>query len=75
MIGIFAGSGSLPREIFSSLNKNKKKYIVFNLSDKKIKGSLDIKLGQFGKILNISRPVAIIIFIIDSIANLAEVNS
>ncbi len=53
MIGIFAGSGSLPREIFSSLNKNKKKYIVFNLSDKKIKGSLDIKLGQFGKILNI----------------------
>ena len=45
MIGIFAGSGSLPKEIFSSLNKNKKKYIIFNLSDKKIKGSLDIKLG------------------------------
>ena len=53
MIGIFAGSGSLPKEIFSSLNKNKKKYIIFNLSNQKIKGSLDIKLGQFGKILNI----------------------
>jgi len=53
MIGIFAGSGTLPNEIFTSLNKNKKKYIVFNLSNKKIKASIDIQLGQFGKILKI----------------------
>ena len=53
MIGIFAGSGALPKEIFSFLNKNKKKYIILNLSNKKIKNSLDVKLGQFGKILNI----------------------
>ncbi len=53
MIGIFAGSGTLPKEIFYFLNKNKKKYIVLNLSNKKIKGSIDVQLGQFGKILNI----------------------
>ena len=53
MIGIFAGSGTLPREIFSFLNKNKKKYIILNLSNKKIKNSINVQLGQFGKILNI----------------------
>ena len=53
MIGIFAGSGTLPKEIFSFLNKNKKKYIILNLSNKKIKNSIDVQLGQFGKILNI----------------------
>ena len=53
MIGIFAGSGSLPREILLFLNKNKKKYIILNLSNKKIKDSVDVQLGQFGKILNI----------------------
>ena len=53
MIGIFAGSGSLPKEILSSLKKEKKKYIVFNLSHKKIKNSINIQLGQFGKILRI----------------------
>ena len=53
MIGIFAGSGSLPREILLFLNKNKKKYIILNLSNKKIKDSIDVQLGQFGKILNI----------------------
>ena len=53
MIGIFAGSGSLPKEIFSSLNKLRRKYIVFNLSNKKIKDSKNIQLGQFGKILKI----------------------
>jgi len=53
MIGIFAGSGTLPKEIFSSLIKNKKKFIVFNLSNKKIKTSINIQLGQFGKILKI----------------------
>ncbi len=53
MIGIFAGSGTLPKEILFFLNKNKKKYIVFNLSNKKIKNSINVQLGQFGKILNI----------------------
>ena len=53
MIGIFAGSGTLPKEILFFLNKNKKKYIVLNLSNKKIKNSIDVQLGQFGKILNI----------------------
>ena len=53
MIGIFAGSGTLPKEIFSSLSRNNKKYIIFNLSDKKIKNSINIQLGQFGKILSI----------------------
>ena len=53
MIGIFAGSGTLPKEIFSSLSRNNKKYIIFNFSNKKIKNSIDIQLGQFGKILMI----------------------
>ena len=53
MIGIFAGSGSLPREILYFLNKNKKKYIILNLSNRKIKDSIDVQLGKFGKILNI----------------------
>ncbi|MFL2525752.1 MAG: UDP-2,3-diacylglucosamine diphosphatase LpxI domain-containing protein [Pelagibacteraceae bacterium] len=53
MIGIFAGSGSLPQEIFMTLDKIKIRYIVFNLSNKKIKNSIKIQLGQFGKILKI----------------------
>ena len=53
MIGIFAGSGSLPKEIFHHLIKIKRN-ILFSISlIKKLKDSLDIKLGQFGKILNI----------------------
>ena len=53
MIGIFAGGGSLPKEIFFSLNRCKIKYIIFNLSNKKIKNTINIQLGQFGKILNL----------------------
>ncbi len=53
MIAIFAGNGSLPKEIFNSLRKLNKSYIVFNLSNKKIKNSYKISLGQFGKILKI----------------------
>ena len=55
MIGIFAGSGNLPKEIFLTLNKKNIKYIIFNLSNKKIKNSIKIQLGQFGKILKILR--------------------
>ena len=53
MIAVFAGNGSFPIEILSSLKKNKKKFIILNLSNKKIKGSYNIQLGQFGKILNL----------------------
>lgn len=53
MIGIFAGTGSLPKEIVLSLNKQGKKYIILNLTEKKIRNSVKINLGQFGKILNV----------------------
>ena len=53
MIAVFAGNGSFPNEIFSSLKKSKKRFIVLNLSNKTIKGSYKIQLGQFGKILNL----------------------
>ena len=39
MIGIFAGTGSLPKEIVLSLNKQGKKYIILNLTEKKIRNS------------------------------------
>lgn len=53
MICIFAGDGSLPKEIISSLNKKKIKHIILNLSRSKIKNSINIKIGQLGKILKI----------------------
>ena len=53
MIAVFAGNGSFPIEILSSLKKNKKKFIILNLSNKNIKGSYNVQLGQFGKILNL----------------------
>ena len=53
MIGVFAGSGELPKEIFSSLNFRKKKFIILNLSNKNYKNSIKIKLGKFGKIIKI----------------------
>ena len=53
MIAVFAGNGSFPIEILLSLKKNKKKFIVLNLSNNTIKGSYKIQLGQFGKILNL----------------------
>jgi len=53
MIGIFAGSGDLPKEIVNSLKEKKKSYIILNLSKKKIPNSINIKLGEFGKILKV----------------------
>ncbi len=53
MIGIFTGTGSLPKEIILSLIKQNKKFIILNLSERKIKNSINIHLGQFGKILSI----------------------
>jgi len=53
VIALFAGNGIFPIEILSSLKKSKKKFIVLNLSNKIIKGSYKIQLGEFGKILNL----------------------
>jgi len=53
MIAIFAGSGDLPIEIINSLSSKGKKYIILNLSKRKINNSINIELGQFGKILKI----------------------
>jgi len=53
MIAIFAGSGDLPVEIINSLSSKGKKYIILNIGKKKIKNSISVQLGQFGKILKI----------------------
>jgi len=53
MIAIFAGSGDLPTEIINSLSNKGKKYIILNIGKKKIKNSIVIQLGQFGKIIKI----------------------
>ena len=53
MIAIFAGTGDYPKEIIYSLKKNNKKFIILNITEKKIKGSFKINLGQFGKILKL----------------------
>jgi len=53
MIAIFAGTGDYPKEIILSLKKSNKKFIILNISEKKIKNSFKINLGQFGKILKL----------------------
>ena len=53
MIAIFAGEGDYPKEIIRSLIKNKKKFIILNITEKKIQNSIKIQLGQFGKILKL----------------------
>ena len=53
MIAIFAGTGDYPKEIIYSLKKNNKKFIIINITEKKIKNSFKIQLGQFGKILKL----------------------
>ena len=53
MIAIFAGAGDYPKEIIYSLKKNNKKFIIINITEKKIKNSFKIHLGQFGKILKL----------------------
>ena len=53
MIAIFAGTGDYPKEIIYSLKKNNKKYITINITEKRIKNSFKIQLGQFGKILKL----------------------
>jgi len=53
MIAVFSGTGDYPKEIIYSLRKNNKRFIILNISEKKIKNSFKIQLGQFGKILNL----------------------
>ena len=52
MIAIFAGSGDYPIEIKKSLIKLKKKVLIINLSNRNIKNSFKVSIGQFGKILS-----------------------
>ena len=53
MIAIFSGTGDYPKEIIYSLKKNNKKFVIINITEKKIKNSFKIQLGQFGKILKL----------------------
>ena len=53
MLAIFAGDGDFPKEIIKSLNYQNKKFIIINLSQKNIKNSFRVQLGQFGKILKL----------------------
>ena len=51
MIAIFAGTGDYPKEIICSLKKNNKKFIIINITEKRLNNSFKFQLGQFGKIL------------------------
>ena len=51
MIAIFAGTGDYPKEIIYSLKKNNKKFIIINITEKRLNNSFKFQLGQFGKIL------------------------
>jgi len=53
MIAIFSGTGDFPKEIINSLKKNNKKFIVLNITEKKINNSFKVQIGQFGKILKL----------------------
>ena len=51
MIALICGTGSFPKEIFKILNKKKIKYIIINLTEKKLsKLEIKLKIGQFGKL-------------------------
>ena len=53
MIAIFSGTGDFPKEIINSLKKNNKKFIILNITEKKINNSFKVQIGQFGKILKL----------------------
>jgi UDP-2,3-diacylglucosamine hydrolase len=57
MIGLIFGSTKLPFEILKEIKKKKLKYLIIDLSKKKIfsknKHSHSVSIGQFGKIINI----------------------
>ena len=53
MIAIFSGTGDYPKEIIYSLKKNNKKFIIINITEKRLNNSFKFQLGQFGKILKL----------------------
>jgi len=57
MIGLIFGETNFPKEILKKIKKNKKKYLIIDLSKNKIfktdKNSHDISVGQIGKIIDI----------------------
>ena len=57
MIGLFLGETDLPKLIIKKLKKKKIKYLIIDLTKKKIfkndPNSYHISIGQFGKILNL----------------------
>jgi UDP-2,3-diacylglucosamine hydrolase len=57
MIGLIFGDTDFPNEILKSIKKNKKKYLIIDLSKskkfKKDRKSYSVSIGQFGKIINI----------------------
>ena len=57
MIGLFFGESNFPKEILTKIKKNKIKYIIIDLTQKKYfkkdKNSYSVSIGQFGKILKI----------------------
>ena len=59
MIGLIFGETSFPKEILKKVKKKKIKYLIIDLTQKKIfkkeKNSFPVSIGQFGKIINILR--------------------
>ena len=57
MIGLFLGSTDFPKLILDKIKKNKKKYLIMDLTIdnkfKKDKNAYFISIGQFGKILSV----------------------
>ena len=57
MIGLIFGETNFPIEILKKIKKNKKKYIIIDLTNKnffkKDKNSHKVSIGQFGKIISI----------------------
>ena len=54
MIGLVCGTGNFPKEIITNLNKIKKKFIIINLTKKKItKNDYILSIGQYGKFLKV----------------------
>ena len=57
MIGLIFGETSFPKEILKKVKKKKKKYLIIDLTKKRIfkreKNCFTVSIGQFGKIINI----------------------
>ena len=57
MIGLIFGETDFPKQVLKKIKKIKKKYLIIDLSKKKIfkkdSKSYSVSLGEFGKIINI----------------------